>query len=166
MTEHSTLTRALRTLLSELGDGGTGEACYVLNPTDPGILKSLARISAADASRIPAAGGASIAAHVDHLCYGFGLLNRYAAGEEDAFATADYSQSWERIRVSDAEWARLRERLAGQLHTWRDIAGELDPGVQLHVTGAVASVVHLAYHLGAIRQIDRALAGPPAPKGQ
>ena len=166
MTEHSTLMTALHTLLSELGDGGTGEACYVLNPTDPGILQSLARLSAADASRRPAAGGASIAAHVDHLCYGFELLNRYAAGEEDAFATADYARSWERTIVSDAEWRQLRDRLAAQLDTWRGVVGELDASVQLHVTGAIASVVHLAYHLGAIRQIDRALAGPPAPKGQ
>ena len=166
MKEDTTLTVALQTLLSELGDGGTGGACYVLNPTDPGILTSLAKLSAADASRIPAAGGASIAAHVDHLCYGFELLNRYAAGEEDAFATADYSRSWERTRVSDDEWQRLRERLAGQLHTWRGVVGELDSNVQLHVTGAIASIVHLAYHLGAMRQIDRALAGPPAPKGQ
>ncbi len=164
MTDRSTLTTALQTLLSELGDGGSGDACYVLNPTDPGILRSLARISAADASCIPAAGGASIAAHVDHLCYGLELLNRYAAGEEDAFATADYSRSWERTTVSEAEWQQLRERLAAQLHTWRDVLGELSPDVQLHVTGAIASIVHLAYHLGAIRQIDRALAGPPAPR--
>lgn len=163
MTGHSTLTTALHTLLSELGEGGSGDACYVLNPTDPGILKSLGRISAADASRIPAAGGASIAAHVDHLCYGFELLNRYAAGEEDAFATADYSRSWERTAVSEGEWEQLRGRLAAQLHTWRGAVGELDPNIQLHVTGAIASVVHLAYHLGAIRQMDRALAGPPAP---
>jgi hypothetical protein len=166
MTERTTLTLALQTLLSELGDGGTGEACYVLNPTDPGILKSLARISAADASRTPAAGGASIAAHVDHLCYGFELLNRYASGDNEAFATADYSRSWERTSVSDDEWRQLRERLVVQLQIWRDTVGELDPTVQLHVTGAIASVVHLAYHLGAIRQIDRALAGPPAPQGQ
>jgi hypothetical protein len=38
MTQHTTLTQAIDTLLSELVDGGTGEACYVLNPTDPGIL--------------------------------------------------------------------------------------------------------------------------------
>ena len=165
-TSASPLVQALHTLLSELGDGGTGDACYVLNPTDPGILKSLARLSAADASRVPPAGGASIAAHVDHLCYGFELLNRYAAGEEEAFATADYSRSWERTTVSDAEWQQLRDRLAAHLHTWRKAVAELDPNVQLHVTGAISSVVHLAYHLGAIRQIDRALAGPPAPKGQ
>lgn len=166
MAVHDTLTTALLTLLSELVEGGGGDACYVLNPGDAGILRSLERLSASDASRTPAAGGASIAAHVDHLCYGFELLNRYAAGEDQAFATADYSRSWGRVRVSDDEWRQLRERLAEQLGRWRSVLPRLDRDVQLHVTGAISSIVHLAYHLGAIRQIDRTLAGPQAVAGQ
>jgi hypothetical protein len=164
MTEHTTLTQAIDTLLSELVDGGTGEACYVLNPTDPGILRSLDRLSADDASTMPSAGGASIAAHVDHVCYGFELLNRFAAGE-NAFDTADYSASWRRRRVSEEAWSALRQRLRDELSAWRGSVRHLDPDVPLHVTGAIASIVHLAYHLGAIRQIHRAAAGPPAAPG-
>lgn len=164
MTQQTTLTQAIDTLLSELVDGGTGEACYVLNPTDPGILRSLDRLSAADASTTPSAGGAPIAAHVDHLCYGFELLNRFAAGE-NAFDTADYSASWRRTRVSDEEWIALRQRLRDGLTAWRAAVQHLDQGVSLHVTGAIASIVHLAYHLGAIRQINHAAAGPPAAAG-
>lgn len=164
MTQHTTLTQAIDTLLSELVDGGTGESCYVLNPTDPGILRSLDRLSAADASAPAPAGGASIAAHVDHVCYGFGLLNRFAAGE-NAFATADYSTSWRHTRVSDEEWSALRRRLRDELVAWRAAVRHLDENVPLHVTGAIASIVHLAYHLGAIRQMHRAAAGPPAVPG-
>ena len=160
MTQQTTLTDAIDTLLSELVDGGTGDACYVLNPRDPGILRSLDRLSAADASAPPVAGGASVAAHVDHLCYGFELLNRFAGGE-NAFDGADYSVSWRRTRVSDAEWAALRQRLRVEVAAWRDAVRQLDPEVPLHVTGALASIVHLAYHLGAIRQINHAAAGPP-----
>ena len=160
----TTLTQAIQTLLSELVDGGTGGACYVLNPTDPGILRSLDRLSAAGASAPAPAGGASIAAHVDHLCYGFELLNRFAAGE-NAFATADYSASWRRTRVSEEEWIALRERLRDEILAWRSAVAHLDHDVPLHVTGAIASIVHLAYHLGAIRQIDHAAAGPPAVPG-
>ena len=161
MTQHTTLTQAIDTLLSELVDGGTGESCYVLNPTDPGILRSLDRLSAADASAPGPAGGAYIAAHVDHVCYGFELLNRFAAGV-NAFETADYSVSWRRTRVSDEEWSALRRRLRDELEAWRAAVRHLDQDVPLHVTGAIASIVHLAYHLGAIRQIHRAAAGPPA----
>jgi DMSO reductase anchor subunit len=41
----------------------------------------------------------------------------------------------------------------------------LDQDVPLHVTGAIASIVHLAYHLGAIRQVNHAAAGPQAVSG-
>ena len=164
MTQRTTLAQAVDTLLSELVDGGTGESCYVLNPTDPGILRSLDRLSAADASMPASPGRASIAAHVDHVCYGFELLNRYAAGE-NAFDTADYSRSWRRTRVSEEEWSGLRRRLRDELTAWRGAVRTLDPDVPLHVTGAIASIVHLAYHLGAIRQIHEAAAGPPAAPG-
>jgi hypothetical protein len=32
----------------------------------------------------------------------------------------------------------------------------------LELNGVIASVAHLAYHLGAIRQIDRTIRGPEA----
>lgn len=164
MTQHTTLAQAIDTLLSELVDGGTGEACYVLNPTDPGIIRSLDQLSAEDASTVPPTGGAPIAAHVDHLCYGFELLNRFAAGE-NAFESADYSASWRRTRVSEEEWSALRQRLREDLAAWRTNVRHLDQAVPLHVTGAIASIVHLAYHVGAIRQINHAAAGPPAVSG-
>lgn len=164
MTSPTTLTQAIDTLLSELVDGGTGESCYVLNPTDPGILRSLDRLSAADGSAPAPSGGASIAAHVDHLCYGFELLNRFAAGE-NAFDTADYSASWRRIQVSEEEWSALRQRLREEIAAWRAAVVHLDHDMPLHVTGAIASIVHLAYHLGAIRQINHTAAGPPAVMG-
>jgi hypothetical protein len=165
VSEPSTLTTALTTLLTELVDGCPGPECYVLNPQDRGLLHSLSELSAARASVIPQGGGASIAAHVDHLRYGFELLNRYASGDDEAFAAADYSRSWQRVTVSDPEWQQLREQLADELNRWRRAMPRLDARVQLHVTGAMSSIVHLAYHLGAIRQIDRALAGPQATSG-
>jgi hypothetical protein len=32
----------------------------------------------------------------------------------------------------------------------------------MELNGVIASVAHLAYHLGAIRQIDRSIQGPKA----
>jgi hypothetical protein len=34
----------------------------------------------------------------------------------------------------------------------------------MELNGVVGSIAHLAYHLGAIRQIDRAARGPADPK--
>jgi hypothetical protein len=160
------LGRALQTILSELVNGPPQDACFVLNPGDPGLLNSLDRLSAADASRLSPEGGASIAAHVDHVCYGFEVLNRWLGGQEDAFEKADYTQSWKRTAVSDAGWTQLRARLAAEVRQWTEILAHVDAAQQLHVTGAIAIITHLAYHLGAIRQINRSIRGPAAAAAQ
>jgi hypothetical protein len=156
------LSQALQTILSELVDGPPPDVCFVLNPGDPGLLKSLDRLSAADASKLSPEEGASIAAHVDHVCYGFEVLNRWVGGEEDAFAKADYTQSWKRTVVSDAEWRQLRARLADEIRKWSEVLPHVDVAEPLHVTGSIAITTHLAYHLGAIRQINRSIRGPAA----
>lgn len=154
--------RALSTVLVELVDGAAADACWVLNPEDPGLLKSLDKLSAAAASAIPPGGRSSIAAHVDHLRYGLQLLNRWGQGEEDPFSDADYSASWRRVTVSDPEWKTLRDQLRAEAHRWRDAVRQTRDLSDMELTGAIASVAHLAYHLGAIRQIDASVRGPTA----
>lgn len=162
MTDSTALHRALTTLLRELLDGSAADACWVLNPGDPGLLRSLDTLSAAAASAPAPGGGPSIAAHVDHLRYGLELMNRWADGEPNPFATADYAASWRRGRVSDEEWATLRQQLRAEAHRWLGVVREPRPLSDPELTGMLASVVHLAYHLGAVRQIDRSIRGPAA----
>jgi hypothetical protein len=159
MTERDVL-RALARVFSELVDGSALDEGWVLNPKDPGLFASLDTLSAAQASAVPAHGGGSIAAHVDHLRYGLELLNRWTRGEQP-FADADYSASWKRITVTDEEWAVLREALQSEAYPWRDAISNRPEMTQVELTGMVASVVHLAYHFGAVRQIDRGMRGPP-----
>src|SRR5262245_38574623 len=116
----SGVTRSLFTVLNELLHGTGPQGGYVLNRTDSGLLRSLEKLSAAQASAIPAGGGASIAAHVDHLCYGFELLNRWSAGEKDPFATANYAASWDRLTVSDEEWSARIEALRREAAAWME----------------------------------------------
>jgi hypothetical protein len=94
--------KAVAVVLTELVDGAASGAGWVLNRGDEGLLKSLDRLSCRDASAVAPGGEASIAAHVDHLCYGLSLLNRWSEGEKNAFADADYRASWRRIAVSKA----------------------------------------------------------------
>lgn len=166
MTDQDVFRRALATLLSELVDGAPPKACFVLNPGDPGLLRSLDRLSAQDASAVSPQGGASIAAHVDHLCYGMELLNRWAEGDEHAFDNADYSISWRRTSVTDSEWSALRSRLRMNTMKLGAAFQHVQTGNDLHVTGSIAMIVHLAYHFGAIRQIDRSIRGPQAEGAQ
>jgi hypothetical protein len=157
MDLNSLLTDALRGLLTELAAGPPGKSAYVLNPGDRGLLESLRALSAAQASARPQ-GRSSIASHVHHLHYGFTLANRRTRGE-DPYKDANWSESWRRQEVDEAEWSRLLTALDDEIKQWREAMEprEWDPVV---LTGAIASIAHLAYHLGAIRQLNAATAGP------
>ena len=153
---------ALAALLGELLDGPAQDAAFMLNSGDRGLLGSLERLSAADASDTPIPGNASIAAHVDHLRYGFELMNRWAGGERNPWATADWTASWRRTVVDDAAWRDLRDRLASEARRWREAMTRVGDISDLELKGIIGSVGHLAYHLGAIRQIAPSLRGPKA----
>lgn len=155
------ITTALTTLCSELVDGAPAtQECYVLNRGDAGLLGSLDKLSGADASQ--AATGAAIAAHVDHLRYGLSLMNRWAAGE-NPWADVDWSRSWRITHVSAREWKELREQLGGEAHGWLAALRAPREVTESELNGMVGAIVHLAYHLGAIRQIHRAARGPAQP---
>ena len=158
------ITSTLTTLLGELLDGPPGRDAYMLNGGDAGLLRSLDKLRACDASAIPPGGAASIAAHVDHLRYGLSLMNRWAGGEQNPFGSADWSTSWRKTAVSDAEWQQLRNDLATEARRWLDALRAPRDVSRIELNGVVGSIAHLAYHLGAIRQIDRAARGPADPK--
>jgi hypothetical protein len=148
------------TLFSELVDGSSPTEGFVLNRSDPGLLHSLDKLSATAASAITPT-GSSIAAHVDHLRYGLSLMNRWSAGE-NPFDTADWSSSWRRTRVTAAQWKQLRDELTTEAHRWLDTLRKPRELDQTELTGVAGSIVHLAYHVGAIRQIDLTARGPAA----
>jgi hypothetical protein len=150
---------ALVTILNELIDGAAPNAGWLLNATDAGLLRSLDKLSAEQASAIPPNGGASIAAHVDHVRYGLQLLNRWSQGEEP-FTDADWALSWSRTTVSGEEWIARREALRREAYAWREALKRPRDMSDFELTGVFGSVAHLAYHLGAMRQISRSIRGP------
>ena len=152
---------ALARVLRELIEGADADAGWALNPGDRGLLASLEELSASAASARPN-GRSSIAAHVDHVRYGLHLLNRWASGETDPFADAEYAASWRRQHVNDAEWRTLRDGLAQEARAWLITVQQRRDVDPAELTGIVASAVHLGYHLGAIRQLDAAARGPAA----
>jgi len=155
----SLVQAALTNLLAELIDGAAPYGCWVINREDLGLLGQLEQVSAADASRRPMPGITTIAAHANHLRYALELLNRWAGGEENPFAAADWPASWSVSQVSADEWRGLRNELAAQAHAWLQTAGEPREWDEIALTGALASAPHLAYHLGAIRQLVAATQG-------
>lgn len=162
MTTSESFHTSLALLFRELVRGSSSEAAYMLNPRDPGLLRSLDRLTAASASTLSPAGGASIAAHVDHLCFGLELMLRWSGGETDPWTGADWPASWRRTTVNDQEWVALRDRLRGATERWQQELAKPRDMSALELNGVISSIPHLAYHLGAIRQIDRSIQGPKA----
>ena len=116
----STYAALLSTLFNELvhGSPDTSARTYVLNQGDGGLLASLDRLSAAAASA--SHDGPSIAAHVDHLRYGLSLLNRWAAGSSPPWPDMDWTMSWRKNVVSEAEWRTLRDDLRHEADAWAE----------------------------------------------
>jgi len=151
------------TLFREIVSGSPDPSArtYILNRGDAGLLASLDRLSAAAAS-MTHGGGASIAAHVDHLRYGLSLLNRWATGPPPPWPDMDWTASWRKNVVSDIEWQKLRDELRREADAWADVLRTPREVSDVEAGWIAGSVAHLAYHLGAIRQIDRATRGPTA----
>jgi hypothetical protein len=149
--EQAVFVRAISTLLVELFDGPPKDG-FVLNPGDVGLLRQLDGISVEAASQ-RLNGRATIAAHVDHVTFGLSLLNRWAGGEENPFATADWDQSWKRTAVNEAEWRKLRDGLRDQARAWQGAVGGVSKWDDVATAGTIGSVAHTAYHLAAIRHI-------------
>jgi hypothetical protein len=158
---HTTETApALGRLFSELVDGTSGHGdAFILNTGDVGLLRSLEKLSAADASR-SVNDGATIAAHAQHVRYGLSLMNRWAREGGNPFADAKWDEAWKTSAVDTAAWTEIRTGLRDETHRWLEILQSPREVSGIELAGMISSVAHLAYHLGAMRQIDKGVRGP------
>jgi hypothetical protein len=149
----SIFQRAVSKLLIEIFDGPPGTEAYILNPGDSGLHRQLEKISAATASQQAILGKPSIAAHVDHVHFGMSLLTRWISGEENPWADADWNGAWKRNTVTDQQWKALRDNLRKEAATWQKAVLLRTEWDDITAAGALSTIAHTAYHLGAIRQI-------------
>jgi len=158
---HTTDTApALARLFAELVNGTSGaKGAFVLNTGDVGLLRSLDTLTATDASR-SVNQGATIAAHALHVRYGFSLMNRWAVEGGNAFADATWDEAWKTSTVDEAAWAEIRKGLRDEAQHWLQVLQAPRTVTDVEFTGMMASIAHLAYHLGAIRQINKDSRGP------
>ena len=147
-------------LFSELVDGAPGKGnAFILNTGDVGLMRSLDKLAAADASR-SVNDGATIAAHAQHVRYGLSLMNRWAREGGNPFADAKWEEAWKLTAVDDGAWSEIRRGLGDETRQWIAILQSPREVLDVELTGMLASIPHLAYHLGAIRQIDKSVRGP------
>src|SRR6476660_5895058 len=108
--------RTLAHLFSELVDGVTsGRGGFMLNTGDIGMLRSLDTLSAAEASH-STNGGATIAAHAQHVRYGLSLMNLWGAEGGNPFANAKWDEAWKLSSVDTATWDEIRSGLRVEAH--------------------------------------------------
>lgn len=150
----------LGVLFAELVEGPPkpGEA-YMLNSGDVGFLRSLDALSAAEASR-STSGGATIAAHAQHVRYGLSLMNQWADEGGNPFANAKWDEAWKTSSVNDAQWQEIRSGLRGESKRWLNTLKSPREVARIELAGMIGSIAHFAYHLGAVRQICKEARGP------
>lgn len=119
---------------------------------DPGtsLLETLAGLSAEQASQANGPGQATIAAQAEHVCFYLEVLEAVMDGKPPG--SVDWKEIWRRrVGVTSAEWDALRERLSQGFQRVMTRARGFDWRGEEEISGALAILVHTAYHLGGLR---------------
>lgn len=145
-TEH--FANALYTLLDETFDNVQG--IYLDKGTS--MFETLSTISAAEAS-IPVGGQcATLAAQVKHVAFYLDVLEKNVRTQQ--YERQDWGKIWrETSAVTAEEWEELKTALRESYNRIKTLIS--DTAVwpsERHIGGAIATIVHTAYHLGEIRQ--------------
>src|SRR6476620_6467424 len=147
------LERVLPRLFTELVHGApAGGGAFMLNSGDAGMLASLDALTAEEASRA-VSGGASIAAHAEHVRYGLVLMNEWARHGGNPFADARWDAAWKLSAVDGPRWQEIRGGLRQEAERWLGALGTSRAANEVQQCGRLGSIAHPAYHIGAIRQI-------------
>ena len=116
-----------------------------------GIFDALESTGADVASKKPCPRCSSIAAHTFHIRYALRGANAYLGGPRQE---GDWESSWAQQEVNEEEWIDLKRDVRFQYDFFRKyFEGEIDFPSEHHAKGFAAQIPHMAYHLGAIRQI-------------
>jgi hypothetical protein len=159
------LMKSLRMVMAEAYEGPRDPrgTWFVEMAPDSGLFGTLASVSADEASRPPAPGRSTIAGHAAHLRFSLEVARRFLSGDRGPF---EWEQSWATRGVDEAAWAELRAGLRQEYDAFLlalDEVGELD---WLLLSGTLGGLAHVAYHLGAIRQMMLELRGVPTLKAE
>src|SRR5215210_2808144 len=115
------------------------------------LFETLDTITAEEASRPVSAHCASIAGQVEHVRFYLQVLQDYMRQKE--VGKIDWAASWYLKTVTSAEWDALKQRLRSAYQDLTALAKRIETWQgEKQLSGALAIVVHTAYHLGEIRQ--------------
>ena len=139
---------ALYSLLDETFDNVHG---YFLD-RGTSLFETLATISAAEAS-VPVGGKcATLAAQVKHITFYLDVLEKAVRTQQ--FERQDWGKIWRETRaVTPEEWETLKVDLRASYDRIKALIADTPAWAgEQQIGGAIAVIVHTAYHLGEIRQ--------------
>ncbi len=144
---HEDFFNNLMGLLDETFDNTHG----IYLDKDTSLFRTLETVSAEEAS-IPVGGKcASLAAQVAHVIFYLEVLERYVVHHDTS--RVDWGAIWRTVeKVTPEEWAASKDKLKNTCHRIEKMFRENPVWDEHSIGGALAAVVHTAYHLGEIRQ--------------
>ncbi len=145
-SEH--FTKALYIMLDETFDNVQG--FYLDKGTS--FYETLATISAEEAS-IPVGGKcATLAAQVKHTAFYLDVLEKSVRTGQ--FEKVDWDKIWREVTaVSPPQWQTIQNELRESYNRIKQLIHDQPEWRNEHeIGGAIAMIVHTAYHLGEIRQ--------------
>ena len=118
---------------------------------DTSLFPTLETVSAQEAS-IPVGGKcASLAAQVTHVIFYLDVLERYVVYNDTS--RVDWGEIWRTVeKITPEEWDALKLKLEATYLRIQKLFRENETWNEDSMGGALAVVVHSAYHLGEIRQ--------------
>jgi hypothetical protein len=120
-----------------------------------GIFDALESIDFVSASRKPSEDCSSIAGHAFHILYTLQLENTIHGG---AKPEGTWSDSWKIQSVTEPEWADLKDHIKAEYRSFLAwFEANSDWSREDVKTSALSCLPHMAFHLGAIRQILKVL---------
>ena len=139
----------LREILRETFEGGLpGEGTEFLDHSS-GIRTTLKALSAAQASK-RRDGHPSIAAHARHMAFHLRTVAEWVEGDH---RKRDWLASFEPQEVSEREWVEIQQDLEAARTRFLEVMKSLAPETFVKEGAGYGAIAHLAYHLGAIRQL-------------
>ncbi|HWD39471.1 MAG TPA: hypothetical protein VG944_11525 [Fimbriimonas sp.] len=131
------------------GVGPSGSTWFVEG--HEAILPTIRELSSERASVCPIPGRASIGAHVRHLIFLMSLANT-CHGE--ALPAGSWTDTWSRNEFSAEEWRAMQEELERRYLAFAEWFRTNENWVhEMGVIGPISTLPHVAFHLGAIRQL-------------
>jgi hypothetical protein len=138
------LNEALLENLDEALNARDGEGWF------DGLYPTLAQIDAVTASKVPVPGRSSIAAHCEHLRYTLEIVNAWSKLEKPQ---PDWGLAWKTASLDAAAWEALKTAIQGESETLKTLIAASSEWNPKLLNLLLSNTSHLAYHVGAIRQI-------------